>query len=440
MQPLFQQILAKKTVHIFTLYARESNAVRDIFKSAGRRCGGPVMGWRFYAHEKSGMDRMTGNCSHNLAIGVRRGTHSMLAALGTLAIVVGALSSPSAAEPRHGGGYANSESASPGSDPGVIDGWRADTSTAEDGRGRDTGAAVSATEDAGSEVSRLLVAARDAEARGQRDIAQRLFEQVIATEPTSPEAVAARRRLGAIYRDEHAVTATPPATSNGVGQTVTLSPLPELATGKSQERNGADGVAERAADGIGPANLDAGTLEANPQKDIRETTLATPVLPPSGPIFTSPQPWRSKARPSYRFEQLLRADVGDRIFFGTGSADIGTRARSVLERQAEWLARYPDLYIVVEGHSDEPGSEADNNAIARLRAETARRLLTGVGIKPDRIDIEVIGRKDPVATCESSECHSQNRRAVIRMMLVLPDRPGDRSSLNNGPAEQIPPG
>src|SRR5690242_12024282 len=67
--------------------------------------------------------------------------------------------------------------------------------------------------------------------------------------------------------------------------------------------------------------------------------------------------------------------VGDRVFFGDASAELGSRGRVALEAQAAWLARHPDLSIVVEGHADDMGGDAHNIDISRKRAEAVRRRL-----------------------------------------------------------------
>ena len=45
----------------------------------------------------------------------------------------------------------------------------------------------------------------------------------------------------------------------------------------------------------------------------------------------------------------FQTQVGDRIFFSEGSADLGTRARTALEAQATWLKRHTTLSVTIEG-------------------------------------------------------------------------------------------
>ncbi len=288
--------------------------------------------------------------------------------------------------------------------------------------------------------ARLLAQARASDARGDIDTAQRLYEHLVARDPASSAAMDARRRLGEIYRGEHVVAAgngdgpaqaAPAIVREGLPD---VSPAPsELpATTGSVEPSG--GAAGGGAAGQSPFDASRASRtrigEGRPGADpalAREAVVAAPSDDTAASRLATPQSWRPRARRSHRFEQLLRIDVGDRVFFGVTSAQIGARARSVLESQAAWLARYPDLYVVVEGHADEPGSEADNDRVARARAETARALLIAAGVKAERVDIDVRGSKDRVAVCESGGCRAQNRRAVIRLMVVLPAPSGDRS-------------
>lgn len=289
--------------------------------------------------------------------------------------------------------------------------------------------------DDGDTPAQLLAQARAADVRGDIETAQRLYERLVARDPASPAAMDARRRLGEIYRGEHAVAAGGGDGPAQAAPAIVRESLPEVlpapshlptTTGSVDPTGGAAGQSPFDASRASRAQIGEGRPGADPAL-AREAVVAAPSEDTAASRLATPQPWRPRARRSHRFEQLLRIDVGDRVFFGVTSAQIGARARSVLESQAAWLARYPDLYVVVEGHADEPGSETDNDRVARARAATARALLIAAGVKAERVDIDVRGRKDRVAVCESGGCRAQNRRAVIRLMVVLPARSGDRS-------------
>lgn len=238
----------------------------------------------------------------------------------------------------------------------------------------------------------IFAQGRQAFADGRMDVAQSLLERVIALAPASTEARNSRQFLADIYRGATFSSEVVPAAA----EQPTGSPL-------------ANDMAGRAA----------GTAE----------TATAPAQ----------QSWRARARRSHRFEDLMRSEVGDRIFFVTASAEVGSRARTVIEAQARWLSRFPELYVVVEGHADEPGDDAANDAMALRRAQTVRERLVASGVKPERVGIDVRGRRDQAATCESAVCRSQNRRAVTRVMVVLPDAPAAKPG-QQGSSEVLPPG
>lgn len=104
--------------------------------------------------------------------------------------------------------------------------------------------------------------------------------------------------------------------------------------------------------------------------------------------------------------------AGDRVFFSDSSAELGARARGVLAAQAAWLKRHATAIVLIEGHSDEQGSAADNLALAQKRAESVRKRLVEEGVEAARIAVAAYGREQRVAPCGEPECAAQNRRVV----------------------------
>lgn len=115
--------------------------------------------------------------------------------------------------------------------------------------------------------------------------------------------------------------------------------------------------------------------------------------------------------------QRLRFDIGDRVFFSAGSAELGSRARFLLSRQARWLKAW-NARIVIAGHADEGGNGEANQQVAWKRAEVVRDRLVEEGISPERVQILGLGRSKPVADCPEPACAVQNRRAVVHVMGV----------------------
>jgi peptidoglycan-associated lipoprotein len=105
-------------------------------------------------------------------------------------------------------------------------------------------------------------------------------------------------------------------------------------------------------------------------------------------------------------------NVGDRVFFESDSSDLTPTATATLDRQAQWLSRYPRYVFVVEGHADERGTREYNFSLGARRGQTVRDYLASRGINSSRMRTVSYGKERPVAVCNDISCWSQNRRAV----------------------------
>lgn len=110
--------------------------------------------------------------------------------------------------------------------------------------------------------------------------------------------------------------------------------------------------------------------------------------------------------------QDFALNVGDRVYFTVDSSEINSQSASILDKQAQWLQRYPNYSIVMEGHADERGTREYNLALSARRANAAKNYLTSRGVPANRIQVTSYGKERPVAVCDAEQCWSQNRRAV----------------------------
>jgi len=111
-------------------------------------------------------------------------------------------------------------------------------------------------------------------------------------------------------------------------------------------------------------------------------------------------------------QQDLEASAGDRVFFAFDRADISPEARQILVRQADWLRRYPNVTVTIEGHCDERGTREYNLALGERRAQAAKNVLVASGIPASRISTISYGKERPAVVGSSEESYAQNRRAV----------------------------
>lgn len=105
-------------------------------------------------------------------------------------------------------------------------------------------------------------------------------------------------------------------------------------------------------------------------------------------------------------------NIGDRVFFDSDSTDLSATATATLDKQAQWLSRYPRYTFLIEGHADERGTREYNFSLGARRAQAVRDYLASRGIGSNRMRTVSYGKERPVAVCNDISCWSQNRRAV----------------------------
>jgi peptidoglycan-associated lipoprotein len=111
-------------------------------------------------------------------------------------------------------------------------------------------------------------------------------------------------------------------------------------------------------------------------------------------------------------QQDFVVNVGDRVFFETDQTDLTATAQATLDKQAQWLSKYPKYAITIEGHADERGTREYNLALGARRSQNVRDYLASRGVPAQRIRTISYGKERPVAVCDDISCWSQNRRAV----------------------------
>ena len=143
-------------------------------------------------------------------------------------------------------------------------------------------------------------------------------------------------------------------------------------------------------------------------------------LPPPPPTDTGPaQPPERPSNdgvgttnlPGSRADFLAQAGT-DTVHFATDSSDVDSEAQGILTRQAQWMQKYPNVRVTVEGHCDERGTREYNLALGDRRANSAKSFLINAGISASRISVISYGKEKPVASGSDESAWAQNRRAV----------------------------
>jgi outer membrane protein OmpA-like peptidoglycan-associated protein len=101
------------------------------------------------------------------------------------------------------------------------------------------------------------------------------------------------------------------------------------------------------------------------------------------------------------------------ILFDTGKTSLKPGAKSMLTKIAAQIATDPSLKIAVEGHTDNIGSNATNQALSEKRANAVQDYLISAGIPADHISASGKGEEAPIVTNKTAAGRQQNRRVEL---------------------------
>jgi outer membrane protein OmpA-like peptidoglycan-associated protein len=98
------------------------------------------------------------------------------------------------------------------------------------------------------------------------------------------------------------------------------------------------------------------------------------------------------------------------VLFAHDSDDLSSDSQQKLRELSDILKKYPDTYILVEGHTDASGSSSYNNKLSKRRAQSVSEFLEENAIDDSRIRAEWYGEDQPKFSNDSPENMAKNRR------------------------------
>ncbi len=100
--------------------------------------------------------------------------------------------------------------------------------------------------------------------------------------------------------------------------------------------------------------------------------------------------------------------------FDSGTSTLTTEHQQILAVLEQAIAEFPESRVVVEGHTDAFGSDADNLGLSQARADAvAQHLLSKLPISPMNLNAMGYGETRPVANNETAEGRKRNRRIDV---------------------------
>ncbi len=108
----------------------------------------------------------------------------------------------------------------------------------------------------------------------------------------------------------------------------------------------------------------------------------------------------------------LVVTLGD-LLFATGKSELKGSAARNLAKLADFLNEYKDRTVVIEGHTDNVGSDDYNTGLSQRRADSVKSWLVSEGIASTRLVASGKGESSPVAGNDTASGRQQNRRVEV---------------------------
>jgi outer membrane protein OmpA-like peptidoglycan-associated protein len=104
----------------------------------------------------------------------------------------------------------------------------------------------------------------------------------------------------------------------------------------------------------------------------------------------------------------------DKVKFGFDKAALSDEAKAALNDFATQLkTENKNVYIEIQGHTDNVGGELYNEKLGKQRAEVVEEYLAKQGIPLFRMETISYGESEPVADNKTRDGRAQNRRVVL---------------------------
>jgi outer membrane protein OmpA-like peptidoglycan-associated protein len=111
-------------------------------------------------------------------------------------------------------------------------------------------------------------------------------------------------------------------------------------------------------------------------------------------------------------ERGVLVTLGD-VLFEFNRAEVKPTAQGSLAKLADFLKQYPGRRVLIEGHTDNVGSDAYNAELSRRRAEAVALQLEAMGVQAPRVTVVGYGKQYPVASNTTDTNRALNRRVEV---------------------------
>ena len=163
----------------------------------------------------------------------------------------------------------------------------------------------------------------------------------------------------------------------------------------------------------------AGACHARPPAVSPSRSAAPATVPATPPPPPAPAAARAPHDTPLSDEELFRRKSLDELngehplddaFFAYDQSTLSDADRTALQKDAQWLHRWSQTVVRIDGYCDERGTPEYNLALGDRRALVVEDYLTSLGVPKSRIETRSLGKEAAFCHDANEACWSQNRR------------------------------
>jgi outer membrane protein OmpA-like peptidoglycan-associated protein len=117
-----------------------------------------------------------------------------------------------------------------------------------------------------------------------------------------------------------------------------------------------------------------------------------------------------------RIGEGIKITFDSGILFDIDKSDLRPVSKSSLAELAKILNKYPDTNIMIEGHTDDTGTDEHNMILSKDRAQSVSLYLATLNVQSARFSITGYGETQPIVTNDTPAGQQKNRRVDVAVI------------------------
>lgn len=114
-----------------------------------------------------------------------------------------------------------------------------------------------------------------------------------------------------------------------------------------------------------------------------------------------------------RVGEGIKITFNSGLLFALNSSQLNATTQQNLRELAATLNKYEDTNILIEGHTDNTGTDEHNQKLSEERAKAVASYLAGQNVKNSRLTTKGYGESQPLVGNDTEAAREQNRRVEV---------------------------